>query len=196
MGFNYAACGFTSVTQFVNVMKSGEDGQIAVFTDFIRGNPGLLQALRSKDWPSFARLYNGPGAVAQYAGRISAAYQMHLRGAVVRPQGLIALDGPPIPDGDPSGPPAGYRETATGNVVREDVRQSDIVRGASNGLTVGGVLGATGAAAPVVSAFGMMDWKLAAVMMGGFLGAGLLFMGYRLLTARQSRINMNRDGIA
>jgi hypothetical protein len=196
MGFNYAACGFPNVMAYWDAMKKGENEQIEAFTNFINDNPGLRQALQFKDWASFARLYNGPGAVAQYSGRISAAYQMHVRGVVARPQGLLAIDGPPIPDADPSGPPTGYRETATGNVVREDVRQSDIVKGANNGLTIGGVAAAAGTAAPVVSAFGALDWKMAAVICAGLFGMGLLFVLWRLLEAKQNRINMNRDGIA
>ncbi|MEH6413522.1 N-acetylmuramidase family protein [Pseudomonas sp. CGJS7] len=74
MGFNYAACGFDDIEAFVAAHKQGADTQLAAFSHFI-SRPKLLSALRSKDWQTFAAIYNGLGyAKNSYDTKLASAY--------------------------------------------------------------------------------------------------------------------------
>ena len=59
MGFNYKACGYATIQDFVNAMYKSEDSQLDAFVGFIRSNSSLNQALKNKDWATVARIYNG-----------------------------------------------------------------------------------------------------------------------------------------
>jgi N-acetylmuramidase-like protein/putative peptidoglycan binding protein len=59
MGFNAAAVGFTDVEAMVNATCESEDLQFQAMIKFIEAN-GLATHLKTVDWVSFARLYNGP----------------------------------------------------------------------------------------------------------------------------------------
>lgn len=61
MGFNHQACGFATVGEFVDAMKSGARAHLLAFTKLIKANYSWHQAVRLKDWSTFARGYNGPG---------------------------------------------------------------------------------------------------------------------------------------
>lgn len=74
MGFNYKACGFSSVEAFVEAQKKGEEEQLRSFCAFIRSE-GMLPYLAKKDWAGFARRYNGPGyAKNSYDSKMASAY--------------------------------------------------------------------------------------------------------------------------
>lgn len=60
MGFNFEACGYSSIEDFVEAMKRGEGDHLHAMTEYVR-HYSLDQALRDHDWASFARGYNGPG---------------------------------------------------------------------------------------------------------------------------------------
>lgn len=96
MGFNFKACGFATVEDFVAFIKGPDDADMEAFINFVRANPAILQAMRDKDWKAFAQNYNGPGAVASYSAKIADAY-MRSAGATDR-----ADAGPPIPVADPT----------------------------------------------------------------------------------------------
>lgn len=75
MGFNFKECGFTSVQSFVNAMYKSEDAQLDAFVGFIKSNTKLNQALRTKDWATVARLYNGADyKINQYDSKLEKAY--------------------------------------------------------------------------------------------------------------------------
>lgn len=75
MGFNFAMVGFTSVTQFVAAMESGEPAQLKAFVQYVR-TAGLAPSLRRLDWEGFAHGYNGPGyAENDYDGKLARAYK-------------------------------------------------------------------------------------------------------------------------
>lgn len=75
MGFNFKACGYATVQEFVNAMYKSEDEQLNAFIGFIKSNQQLNQALKSKDWATVARLYNGADyKINQYDTKLSAAY--------------------------------------------------------------------------------------------------------------------------
>lgn len=77
MGFNYAACGFENVQQFINAMYRSEKDHLVAFVSFIRSHR-YDRFLRDKDWAGFARRYNGPGYKAnRYDTKLKAAYEKY-----------------------------------------------------------------------------------------------------------------------
>lgn len=76
LGANFRRCGFLSVRDFVTAMQSGAAAHLDAFTAVVASDPRLLSALRRHDWPTFARLYNGPGyADNHYDSKLAAAYR-------------------------------------------------------------------------------------------------------------------------
>ncbi len=59
MGFNHAACGERSVESFVNAMVKSEFNQLLLAGRFIRQSRQMHEALKNKDWATFAKCYNG-----------------------------------------------------------------------------------------------------------------------------------------
>jgi len=59
MGFNAKAVGFPDVEAMVQVMCDAEDAQFQGMVGFVQSK-GLSKFLRSADWSSFAKFYNGP----------------------------------------------------------------------------------------------------------------------------------------
>lgn len=73
-GFNYKLCGCESVEEMVEKVCDSEFSQLEMFAVFIR-NSGMLEALRKKDWATFARKYNGPSyAKRGYHTRMAKEY--------------------------------------------------------------------------------------------------------------------------
>lgn len=90
MGFNYAVCGMPGIEEFVSTMRKSELHQLLLFAQFIRlqkkadlpEDPSkyLISAMRTKDWKSFANLYNGPlYAQNNYDTKIEKAYLKHTK---------------------------------------------------------------------------------------------------------------------
>lgn len=74
MGFNYDACGFGSVGEFVDAMKESEGRQLEAFTNFVIHNR-LDKYLRTHNWAAFAKGYNGTGYKQnQYDTKMASAY--------------------------------------------------------------------------------------------------------------------------
>ncbi len=59
MGFNYKAAGYSSPQAMIADFKKGEAQQLAGMLRFIKANPEMYAALKSNDFATFARLYNG-----------------------------------------------------------------------------------------------------------------------------------------
>lgn len=75
LGENHARCGYPDLQRFVNAMYREADDHLRAFAQFVRYSAVLVDALRARDWPTFARLYNGPGfASNKYDQRLAAAY--------------------------------------------------------------------------------------------------------------------------
>jgi hypothetical protein len=75
MGFNAQAAGFSDAESMVAAMVQSEDQQIVGMVAFLQKNK-LDQFLRTHDWSSFARSYNGPNfAINQYDVRLASAFQ-------------------------------------------------------------------------------------------------------------------------
>lgn len=78
MGFNHAACGVSDVCSFVELMKQSETMQLLLSARFIHSQKSMEAALRSKNWPEFARLYNGPQyRQNHYDEKLAAAYKKY-----------------------------------------------------------------------------------------------------------------------
>lgn len=110
------------------------------------------------------------------------------------PEPVIAPESMPQAVATPAPVPAGYETSETGNVVRVDVKQSEIVKGANQGAVVASIstVGAAGAAvAPLLSA----DWKVILALGGVAVAAGIVAIIY-LLVIKGRRIELNRQGIA
>lgn len=76
MGFHWKALGYASVQKFVNDQYDSEAKQLGTFVKFLQVNPGMIAALKTKDWAKFARLYNGPDyASNSYDSKLATAYK-------------------------------------------------------------------------------------------------------------------------
>lgn len=60
MGENHRAAGFPDIDAMVNAMADSEDAQLAAMSSFVRAQSVLANALKTHDWPTLARGYNGP----------------------------------------------------------------------------------------------------------------------------------------
>jgi hypothetical protein len=77
MGFNHMACGFQSAKHMVAAMKKDEAHHLEAFLKFIRAR-GLVDELRDRNWPAFARGYNGEGYAAnKYDAKLASRYAFH-----------------------------------------------------------------------------------------------------------------------
>jgi hypothetical protein len=73
LGSNHKACGFSTVQDFVQTQVESEKNQLLAFINFVKANRMDIH-LRNKDFAAFARMYNGPGQVEYYSGKLKAAY--------------------------------------------------------------------------------------------------------------------------
>jgi hypothetical protein len=74
MGFNAHPAGFDSAAAMVAAMLDGEDAQILGMARLLRSRK-LHHALQRRDWPAFARGYNGPAyARNQYDIKLEQSY--------------------------------------------------------------------------------------------------------------------------
>lgn len=60
MGSNYAACKCKNVEEFVALNCESEDNQLELLINFLN-TTGIIKYLNTRQWPEFARRYNGPG---------------------------------------------------------------------------------------------------------------------------------------
>ncbi|MEW5506185.1 MULTISPECIES: N-acetylmuramidase family protein [Pseudomonas] len=74
MGFNFAACGYKSVFDFVSAMKLNAGQQLMAFVGFCRKNPTLFKAMKNKDFAGMAAQYNGAD-YGDYDKRIQKAFE-------------------------------------------------------------------------------------------------------------------------
>lgn len=76
MGFHWEFLGYPSVVDFVERMKLDESEHFEALVRFIERQPSLHKALKTKDWRSFARSYNGPAYEKNdYHTKLQAAYE-------------------------------------------------------------------------------------------------------------------------
>lgn len=70
MGFNYKRLGYNSVQDMFAAFTLSPRAQLVAIFDFVRGS-SALDALRSNDFLTFAKAYNGAGNAQTYANIIS-----------------------------------------------------------------------------------------------------------------------------
>jgi hypothetical protein len=74
MGFNHKLCGYDSIREYVNAMKSSSENHLLAFAHFLK-NTGIDKFLHNLDWEGFAAKYNGPGYKQnRYDEKLQAAY--------------------------------------------------------------------------------------------------------------------------
>lgn len=80
LGENFAQAGHPSLQSFVNAMYRSAGDQLDCFVNFIRNDWRLLGAIRSLDWATFARVYNGPAyRQNRYDEKMAAEYAAALQ---------------------------------------------------------------------------------------------------------------------
>jgi len=76
MGFNYEACGFKTVQEFINAMYKSEGEHLKAFCNFVK-NRGMATYLINKQWAKFAYCYNGAGYLLnRYDTKLKQAYEL------------------------------------------------------------------------------------------------------------------------
>ncbi|QBQ72232.1 endolysin [Serratia phage Parlo] len=74
MGYHWKTLGYPSLQAFINAMYKDDAGQLDAFIRFIKADPRLVKAMKTSDWATFARIYNGPDyAKNNYDSRLAAA---------------------------------------------------------------------------------------------------------------------------
>ena len=75
MGYHWKSLGYESLQEFINAMYKDEASQLDAMCRFIKVN-NLVNALKNKDWKSFARGYNGAAyAKNSYDVKLGNAYK-------------------------------------------------------------------------------------------------------------------------
>lgn len=83
MGFNWRMCGCSSTQQFLERMEESAAQHLQMFVAFVM-RKGLNDALRRRDWVTFAYGYNGPDhASNNYAGKLRRAYEKHAKNQAI-----------------------------------------------------------------------------------------------------------------
>ncbi len=113
MGAHWAWLGFADVDALVAEAREGAAGQARLMARFIEKS-GLTEAIRSQDWETFARGYNGPGYRRNaYDTKLAAAYRRHAAG------GGAADGGSSDGGAEPSVTRALLAEGSAGEAVRD-----------------------------------------------------------------------------
>lgn len=75
LGAHWPLLGFVRLEHFIAAMRKGEREHLNAFVRLIESDEALHKALKDKDWPKFARIYNGKDyAKQQYDTKMAAAY--------------------------------------------------------------------------------------------------------------------------
>lgn len=74
MGFNHRRLGYGSAEEMFDAFQADDEAQRIGFLKFLASDRHLVRALRSGDFGTFARIYNGDRS-GQYAARMAEAYE-------------------------------------------------------------------------------------------------------------------------
>jgi hypothetical protein len=78
MGENFKTAGFPDAETMVAAMSASEDAQLAAMSSFVRAQSAMANALKTHDWATFARHYNGSQyAQNAYDKKLSQAFAAH-----------------------------------------------------------------------------------------------------------------------
>jgi hypothetical protein len=72
MGFNHAACGYSSAKAMAHEFQQSEEAQLRAMFQYFK-HSGALACLVAGDLVGFAKIYNGPGQAQFYANKIREA---------------------------------------------------------------------------------------------------------------------------
>lgn len=76
LGEHYIRLDFDQVGDMLDFLKTDIDNHLALFGLFVKTDKKLLKALQTKDWTTFARIYNGPGFKTNaYDTKLAMAYK-------------------------------------------------------------------------------------------------------------------------
>lgn len=76
MGYHWKTLGYPTLQAFINAMYKDEASQLDAFVRFVKADNRLLRALKSQDWATFARIYNGPNYAAnKYDTKLADAFK-------------------------------------------------------------------------------------------------------------------------
>lgn len=78
MGFNFAACKYSSPAAMYTGLQTGAKAQLDAIVNFMLNRKGMLAALQTGDFRTVAFLYNGSGQVDAYSSLIQARYNAYL----------------------------------------------------------------------------------------------------------------------
>jgi hypothetical protein len=82
MGFNHSLAGFDDVESMVIAMQASEDAQLVAVASFLK-KKNLHLLLNKKDWPAFAKSYNGSSySKNKYDLRLAGAFQQYAAGVL------------------------------------------------------------------------------------------------------------------
>ena len=109
MGFNHKVCGYPSAVQMVKAFAASEAAQIEAMIRFIKANPKMLSALRSRKWATFAFYYNGSGYAAnKYDEKLADAYAAVPKEITSKPNVSNNLPGKPAENKPKGNHPSGW----------------------------------------------------------------------------------------
>jgi hypothetical protein len=74
MGFNFKLVGLARPLDVLKAAQKSAAEQVEMFFRFVKANQ-MLGSIKSRDWLSVARKYNGPGQAGFYAGHLSANFE-------------------------------------------------------------------------------------------------------------------------
>lgn len=78
LGQNWQMLDFKSVYDMVETLRQGERQQLDAMLTFCKKS-GAMGCLQRLDFDGFTRIYNGPGQIDLYSGRLRGAYQKALQ---------------------------------------------------------------------------------------------------------------------
>jgi hypothetical protein len=164
MGAHWAWLGYASVDALVAEVRSGATGQARLMALYV-DKAGLTPSLRSHNWPTFARGYNGP-AYAQngYDLKITAAYASYAKGGTGAQMGTSllrkGLKGEAVADLQRSLTALGYPLAADGDFGPATVQAVKRFQ-ADHALAADGIVGPrTAATLQAALASGSRPWHL------------------------------------
>jgi hypothetical protein len=75
MGFNFGVTKHGNARDMFLAFQDSCSEQVQGFFGFVRKN-NITKAIKNKDWRAFASVYNGPGAVDDYSGKLNRAMKV------------------------------------------------------------------------------------------------------------------------
>lgn len=172
MGFNCAVVGYAMPQAMVKAFADDEENQLRAMVKFIKAKPGLLTAIKARDWPKVERLYNGGGFRGAYATKMAAAF------ALWQKIKDFKLTIEPVPLMEPQAPMEGVEQpvddaqtepTSAGPVMKS----KPVLKHRKVWTTIMGFIGGGGAFS--VASLAGFEWQAVAIIVGAAVAVALFF---------------------